>query len=412
MVGCGHGHDHDHAHGQPEAGLARPRLYALACQKEIIRNTTRKNRSQPFCFKSRSASTLPATTSYLMSVSCTARMAMTPPEWRQLWRKRGLALDKILPYALAVPKPSDDVLRQRLPASLSVPGESRRLSLDDTDRTIALEAADFVSGFIAEELPAELLSTDLKLPSIASALAVQDVGDEGEWLGSFDFMLRIRASRCSSPWHKYHRHMGVVDFKLSGTSENIGLNSRFMRRHLTKGRLVLRAARKQKGSFVGPASFVAYLLRRPRGPVYSGRGRVHPGAWSFLAYNADALSNWDPDSRSTPRPFMHLGTLVVSGIAEESESLRVELPVFRGSQVDRWELLRGQSSNGWVSLGVFLDVFKLKYTGLPKHAMGRVKKRLVDAGCAIKKTDPPVGRGHPPPLARVCDLQRVYNDLH
>ena len=83
-----------------------------------------------------------------------------------------------------------------------------------------------------------------------------------------------------------------------------------------------------------------------------------------------------------------------------------------GSQVDRWELLRGQSSNGWVSLGVFLDVFKLKYTGLLKHAMGRVKKRLVDAGCAIKKTDPPVGRGHPPPLARVCDLQRVYNDLH
>ena len=115
----------------------------------------------------------------IMSVSCSTKMAMTPPEWRQLWRKRGLAVDKLLPYALAVPKPSDEALLKRLPATVCVPGETERLSLDDNDRAIALEGADFVSGFIAEELPAEVLGTDLKLPSIASALAVQNVGTYG-----------------------------------------------------------------------------------------------------------------------------------------------------------------------------------------------------------------------------------------
>lgn len=338
-------------------------------------------------------------------------MAPTPLEWRRLWRKRGLAVDKILPYALAVPKPSDDMLLKRLPATVCVPGESDRLSLDESDRTIALGGADFVSGFIAEELPAEVLSTDLKLPGVASALAVQDVGDEREWLGSFDVLLRIRASRRASPWHKYHRETGVVDFKLSGTSENFGLNSARMKRHLSKGRLVLKAARKQRDSSLRSVSFAAYLIWRPPGPVYSGRGRVHPGAWAFVAYSVDALVGWDPASRSTPRPFLHLGDLVVGGNAEESDGLRVDLPAPMKAQVDRWELLRERSNNGWVSLGIFLDVFKIKYTGPAKHAVARVRKKLKDKNCEVKRTEPPVGRGWPAPVARVCDLQRVYQSL-
>ena len=336
-------------------------------------------------------------------------MCLHPSIYRK--PKRGLAVDKILPYALAVPKPTDDVLRNRLPATVCIPGESSRLSLDESDRTIALDGADFVSGFIAEEIPAEVMTTDLKLPSVASALAVQDVGGEREWLGSFDVLLRIRASRRASPWHKYHREAGVVDFKLSGTSDNFGLNSARMRRHLAKGRLVLKAARKQRDSYLRSVAFAAYLIWRPPGPVYSGRGRVHPGAWALVAYSVDSLIGWDPASTSTPRPFLHLGTLVVGGNAEESDGLRVDLPAPMKAQVDRWELLRGRSDNGWVSLAVFLDVFQIKYTGLPKHAFARVKKKLVEIGCVVKKADPPVVRGHPPPMARVCDLSRVYKTL-
>ena len=89
----------------------------------------------------------------------------------------------------------------------------------------------------------------------------------------------------------------------------------------------------------------------------------------------------------------------------------VRVPAPMKAQVDRWELLRGRSDNGWVSLAVFLDVFQIKYTGLPKHAFARVKKKLVEIGCVVKKADPPVVRGHPPPMARVCDLSRVYKTL-
>ena len=348
-----------------------------------------------------------------MSLSCTAQMAPTPPEWRRLWRKRGLAVDKILPYGLAVPKPSDDELRERIPSSVCVPGDSKRMPIDASDSAIAMDAVDFVTGFIAEELPAEVLLADVKpkLPSVASALAVQNVEDEREWLGSFDTLLRIRASRTSSPWHKYHRRTGVVDFKLSGTSDSFGLNSMRMRRHLSKGRLVLRGARKDKNSCVGSVSFVAYLIRRPKGPVYSGRGRVHPGDWAFIAYAADTLANWDPDSNSTPRPFMHLGTLVVGGRAEETGGLRVDLPPPRRVQMNRWNLLRDRAANGWVELRVFLEVFHIKYTGDVKFATARVKKKLLKAGLEVKKTDPPEGRGCPPPRARVSDLARVYNEL-
>ena len=230
-------------------------------------------------------------------------IALTPPEWRRLLRNGGLAVDEILPYALAVPKPSDDVLRTRLPATVCVPGESSRLPLDESDRAVALGAADFVSGFIAEEVPAEVMATELKLPNVASALAVQDVDGEREWLGSFDVLLRIRASRRASPWHKFRREIGVVDFKLSGTSYNFGLRSARMRRHLTKGRLMLKAARTQRDCCLRSVAFATYLIWRPPGPVYSGRGRVHPGAWAFVAYSADALVDWDPGSTSTPRPF-------------------------------------------------------------------------------------------------------------
>ena len=110
---------------------------------------------------------------------------------------------------------------------------------------------------------------------------------------------------------------------------------------------------------------------------------------------------------------MHLGTLVIGGNAEESDGLRVDLPAPVRAQVNRWDLLRERSDNGWVTLGNFTEVFKIKYTGNVKHAMARVKKKLVDAGLQVKKTEPPQGRGWPSPRAHVCvcDLKRVYNEF-
>ena len=141
------------------------------------------------------------------------------------------------------------------PVPTDLPTESP-LTPTHSSRSYSVRSVDFVSALVAEELPAEALGTDLKLPSIASALAVQDVGLEREWLGSFDVLIRVRASHRTSSWHKYHRCTGAIDYKLMGTSKNFGLSFTRMRRHLSKGRLVLKSARQQKRSSVGSAMYL------------------------------------------------------------------------------------------------------------------------------------------------------------
>ena len=115
-----------------------------------------------------------------MSLSCTSLMTMTAPAWRCMWRGRGLALDRLLPDALEVPALAPDALSKRVPYTVQVPGETERYKLDATDKSVVLDAADFVVGFLAEGVPVQVLETDRAsfLPKNASKLAVQSVGGE------------------------------------------------------------------------------------------------------------------------------------------------------------------------------------------------------------------------------------------
>ena len=219
---------------------------------------------------------------------------MTAPEWRLLWRTRGLALDRCTTDALAVPPLEPDVLRQRIPLTVQVPDQTSRTKLTEADRDVVYDVAQFVSGFMAECLPAQLVATDARplLPNVASKLAVQAVGDEKEFIGSFDAIIRIRAAiEEANAWRRWNMCDGAVDIKMTGAAEPFGLNSPSMRRWLATGRLVMKAARKIKDNPVGQCSFVAWLIRRPRGPTFSSRGgKVHGGAYAFLAFDASSTS--------------------------------------------------------------------------------------------------------------------------
>ena len=203
-------------------------------------------------------------------------MAMTPPQWRLMWRARGLALDRVLPDAFAVPMLAPDALRQRVPSMVQVPGHEGLTRLTAAGKEVVYDVAEFATGYVAQCLPAQVAENDAKLPGLASKLAVQSVGDEQEFVGSFDAVIRVRSAIERGPWHRWDTSYGAVDVKMTGASEPFGLNSPTMRRWLSTGRLVLKAARKEKGLLVGQCRFVAWLIRRPRGPTFSSKGgRIH-----------------------------------------------------------------------------------------------------------------------------------------
>ena len=61
---------------------------------------------------------------------------------------------------------------------------------------------------------------------------------------------------------------------------------------------------------------------------------------------------------------------------------------------------------GWVNVHDFVKIFELG-PGNPKHAAGRVVKRLRDEGCEIKEQSAD-GRGRPAKLLKVADLKSTY----
>ena len=265
-------------------------------------------------------------------------------------------------------------------------------------------------------MPVQVLLADVKpsLPQLASKLAVLEVGGgELEFVVSFDALMRIHAGMGQTAWKRWDQREGVLDVKLTGASEEFGLNSTTVRRWLATARLVMKAARKDKTRRVKDASFVAYLVRRPRGPTFkSTGGRVHSGSYAFLAYDVEALVGWDA-KRAAPKPFLALGDQVVTGDRPEYETPSVEqlTPPRKHGQVDRWELLRStKAEEGWVSIYDFVDLFKLKGTGEMKYAVKRALKKIKEAGCDVEDAEPE-GRGRPPKRARVCDLQKVYKKL-
>ena len=154
------------------------------------------------------------------------------------------------------------------------------------------------------------------------------------------------------------------------------------------GRLVLKVARKIRNNPVGACSFVAYLIRRPAGPLFKSRGgRVHVGAYGFAAYDVDVLINWDPLAVADPKQFWVLGDQLISGTCEETAALPAQVlpPPRRPGQVDRWEVLRDQkAAAGWCTLHDFIDVFKLKGRGEMKYAANRAAKRLRESSCELR----------------------------
>ena len=179
-----------------------------------------------------------------------------------------------------------------------VTGYKKRISVSNEDAELVLREANWVVGFVAESLPAQIVTADVKpmLPGVASALVVQSIHSETEFLGSFDLLIKIHATK-NVEWKKYHGQEGVVDVKLFGSSQPFGLSSTTMRRHLLKGREVLKAAKKDRCR-VGRCAFVAYVLRRPPGPVITRRGKFHKGGWALRGLPSVPAS---PTRRSSRR---------------------------------------------------------------------------------------------------------------
>ena len=100
---------------------------------------------------------------------------MSDFSWRQRWRALGLCADQILPHCYTLPVLDSQALFARAPKCVTVPGAVRQ-RLDESDRKVALEACEFLTGYIAEHLPAQVCAADLKqlLPNAASALAVRE----------------------------------------------------------------------------------------------------------------------------------------------------------------------------------------------------------------------------------------------
>lgn len=333
-----------------------------------------------------------------------------PAAWRQQWRIRGLAADRLFPVAFGQPSPSLDALESFVPRSVVLPGATRqRLGKDDID--IALSSVKFAMAFIAENLPAQVVMCDLQsdLPGVATQLAVRKLGnDEREYLGSFDLLLRIHSQRAGL-WQSYNDGEMALDFKMTGTSSPFGLNGATMRNYIVNARSVIRAARVQKLR-VGACRVVAFLMYRPPGPTFDGRS--HRGGFGFVAFDADKLCQWSVRSQRCPEYIVMNGTLFQNGVLEPLEPTALPPPVQRTPQRDRWgELQKLRVKLGWVKVVDFVSVFDVTPRRTPKKATQKVLKRLRDQGCSIDTFSGGEAAGQPPKIARVLDLARAHPNL-
>ena len=329
----------------------------------------------------------------------------TSLEWRRLWRARGLSLDRLLPVVYALPAPTIVDLSRRVQLNVVVPGDGRR-QLVKADSVLILDAAMFVAGFVAEILPAQVTATDLKpsLPHAASALAVLAPGSTAEYVGSFDMLLKIFASR-AQPWKQYHGCEMALDVKLCGATSVLGLNGATMRAYFGHARTVLAASRGQDNR-LGKCQLVAFLLRRPAGPT--AEGAAHTGSFGFVALSVDALLRWDPRTSRQPPPTVVLsGGLLRRGSGSEAVALPAAPPPARP---DLWaDLARCCQQGGWVTALDFCKVFGLGSKSLRKGTEG-VLKRLREKEAELTDSTR-AGVGRPPKMARLSDLKRCYPEF-
>jgi hypothetical protein len=212
-------------------------------------------------------------------------MALDLAGWRRRWRARGVGLDRILPVCFSHAAPLIASLASRVQRTVVVP-DAGKVKLDDVDVSAVVESADFMMAFIAEFLPVQIIANDAKpsLPGVASTLAVKTVDGEGEgtYLGSFDLVSRIFATR-AGPWLAHSREHMAIDCKMTGASCCLGVNGRTMRTYIAHAKMVMQAARKEGGQ-VADCSVVAFLLHRPSG--LTREGRPHKGSFGFVAFKA------------------------------------------------------------------------------------------------------------------------------
>ena len=330
--------------------------------------------------------------------------------WRRLWRARGLAVDKLLPICFGVPSPAVEDLAKRTPRAVVLPDGGKKC-FDGDDAACVLGAAAFAASYVAEFLPAQVVSNDKRSmsPGQASQLAVQRLGGgELDYVGSFDVLLRLHA-RSSSIWKPYDNTEMALDFKITGASSPFGLHGATMRTYIEHARRVILDARAQKLR-VGSCQVIAFLIYRPPGLTYDGR--AHRGAEGFLAYDAGVLCSWSPKAKKLPAYIVMSGSLIQSGKFEPLESTALPAAVSRRSRRDRWgELGQMTVRRGWVQVQDFAMVFQVPPVQTLKKATQKVLERLRKAGCSVEDHSDGSQRGRPSKIARIGDLSRAYPDL-
>ena len=143
--------------------------------------------------------------------------AMDAAAWRRLWRRRGVALDRLLCIAFSIPAPEPESLSSRVPRRVVLPGGVRD-TLQDEDVNVVVAAAIFTMNYLAEFLPVAITCNDAKplLPGLASRLAVCNApGGEKEFMGSFDMLARMCATR-TTLWKPYNGFEMAIDVELTG----------------------------------------------------------------------------------------------------------------------------------------------------------------------------------------------------
>ena len=340
---------------------------------------------------------------------------MEPYAWRRRWRALGLAADRLLPVGYRFPAPPVEDLKAKIGGSIIVPGNGR-WTFSEADREIVLDGALFAMSFVAETMPVQVTDTDMKehLPDMASKLAVRRLGNESEYVGSFDMLLRVFANR-SPTYRRYHCAEIAFDLKLTGASVNLGLNSPTIRNILSHGQAVFRAARRDPSNLIGRCAALAYLFRRPPSPTRDGR--MHHGAWGFLLLDADEFLLWEPKSNRPAPCVQKIGTLIRDGETEEPEALPVVQVPARPRQRDRWvDLKECEIKSGWVTTLDFTKVFNPGGNQRKKNEnnLKRLRKWLKDHGQSSEALgDWRQGSGNggrPYKIARVSMLKQCFSE--
>ena len=101
---------------------------------------------------------------------------MDAATWRRLWRRRGVALDRLLRIAFSIPAPAPVDWAGRVTRSVVLPGGAREKLLDE-DVNGVVAAAIFIVSYLAEFLPIAITCNDAKplLPGLASRMAVRNM---------------------------------------------------------------------------------------------------------------------------------------------------------------------------------------------------------------------------------------------